>query len=71
LLAYAIATLVFSAGFDVLDQLDGEYWEVTGAHINAAAVAFLRGLALATLSVSLCLGRYLRAGCGKARTSEV
>jgi hypothetical protein len=71
LLAYAIATLVFSAGFDVLNQLDAVYWEVTGAHTNAAAIAFLRGLALATLSVSLCLGRYLRAGCGKARTSEV
>jgi hypothetical protein len=71
LLAYAIATLVFSAGFDVLDQLDGAYWEVTGAHINATAIALLRGLALATISVSLCLGRYLRAGCGKARTSAV
>lgn len=71
LLVYAIATLVFSAGFDVLNQLDGAYWEVTGAHTNAAAIAFLRGLALATLGVSLCLGRYLRAGCGKARTSEV
>jgi hypothetical protein len=71
LLAYAIATLVFSGGFDVLDQLDGAYWEVTGARTNAAAIAFLRGLALATVSVSLCLGRYLRAGCAKARTSEV
>jgi hypothetical protein len=71
LLAYAIATLVFSGGFDVLDQLDGAYWEVTGANTNAAGIAFLRGLALATVSVSLCLGRYLRAGCGKARTSEV
>ena len=71
LLAYAIATLVFSAGFDGLNQLDVAYWEVTGAHTNAAAIAFLRGLALATLSVSLCLGRYLRTGCGKARTSEV
>jgi hypothetical protein len=71
LLAYAIATLVFSAGFDVLDQLAGAYWEVTGAHANAAAIAFLRGLALASVSVSLCLGGYLRAGCAKARTSEV
>jgi len=57
--------------FDVLDQLAGAYWEVTGAHANAAAIAFLRGLALASVSVSLCLGGYLRAGCAKARTSEV
>lgn len=71
LLAYAIATVMFSVGFDVLDHLDGAQWAVTGANANVAAVAFLRGLALATVGVSLCLGRYLRAGCGKARTSEV
>ncbi|HEY6458411.1 MAG TPA: DUF4184 family protein [Steroidobacteraceae bacterium] len=71
LLAYAFATLVFSAGFDALNQLDGVYWEPTGAHINAAGVALLRGLALGSLGVSLFLGRYLRAGCGKSRTSEV
>ena len=71
LLAFAIATLMFSVGFDVLDHLDGLHWQVTGAHNNVAAVAFLRGLALAAVSVSLCLGRYLRVGCGKARTSEV
>jgi hypothetical protein len=71
LLAYAFATLVFSGGFDVLDQLEGTSWEVTGSNTNAAGIAFLRGLAFATVSVSLCLGRYLRAGCGKARTSEV
>jgi Domain of unknown function (DUF4184) len=71
LLAYAIATLMFIAGFDVLDHLHGAHWQVTGAHNNVAAVALLRGLALATVGVSLCLGRYLRTGCGKARTSEV
>jgi hypothetical protein len=71
LLAYAIAIVAFSAGFDVLDHLDGAHWQVTGAHTNVAAVAFLRGLALATVGVGLCLGRYLRAGCAKARTSEV
>jgi Domain of unknown function (DUF4184) len=70
-LAYAIATVLFSAGFDVLDHLDGTHWQVRDAHANIAAVAFLRGLALATVSVSLCLGRYLRAGCGMARTSDV
>jgi hypothetical protein len=71
LLAYAIAAVMFSAGFDILDHLDGARWQVTGANANVAAVALLRGLALATVIVSLCLGRYLRAGCGKARTSEV
>jgi hypothetical protein len=70
-LAYAIATVLFSAGFDVLDHLDAAHWEVAAAHTNVGAVAVLRGLALATVSVSLCLGRYLRAGCAKASTSEV
>lgn len=71
LLAYAFATVMFSVGFDVLDHLDGPHWQLMGPHNNVAAVAFLRGLALATVSVGVCLGRYLRAGCGKARTSEV
>jgi hypothetical protein len=70
-LAYTIATVMFIAGFDVLDHLDGAHWQVMGTHANVGAIAILRGLALASVSVSLCLGRYLRAGCAKARTSEV
>jgi hypothetical protein len=71
LLAYAFALVAFTAGFDVLDHLDGGHWQVTAAHANVTAVAFLRALAAASVTVSLCLGRYLRAGCAKARTSEV
>jgi hypothetical protein len=71
LLTYVTATVMFIAGFDVLDHLDGLHWQAVSVHTNLAAVAFLRGLALATVSISLCLGRYLRAGCAKARTSEV
>ncbi len=71
LLVYAIATVMFIAGFDALDHLDGLHWQAARVHTNVAAIAFLRGLALATVSISLCLGRYLRAGCAKARTSEV
>jgi hypothetical protein len=70
-LAYAIATVAFSAGFYALDHQEGAYWAAAGAHNNDGAVAFLRGLALAAVSVSLCLGRYLRAGCGKLSTSDV
>jgi hypothetical protein len=64
ILAFVIATLLFAVGFDVLEHLNGSY-------INAAAVASLRALALAAVGVSLCLGRYLRAGCAKSRTSDV
>ena len=71
LLTYAIATVMFIAGFDVLDHLDGMHWQAASVHTDVAAVALLRGLALATVSISLCLGRYLRAGGAKARTSEV
>ena len=71
LLAYAVATVLFSAGFDVLDPLAAVHWQLRSAHFNVAAVAFLRGLALATVAISLCLGRYLRTGCGNARTSDV
>jgi Domain of unknown function (DUF4184) len=70
-LAYAVATVMFIAGFDALDHLDGLHWQVVSVHTNVAAVALLRGLALATVSISLCLGRYLPAGWAKARTSEV
>lgn len=71
LLAFGIAALVFSAGFFLLDRLAGGYWALTGSYITTGAVAFLRGLALAAVGVSVCLGRYLRAGCAKARTSDV
>jgi hypothetical protein len=71
LLTYAIATVLFIAGFDVLDHLDGLHWQAVSVHTNVAAVALLRGLALATVCISLCVGCYLRAGCAKARTSAV
>jgi hypothetical protein len=71
LLAYAIATVIFTAGFDVLERLDGAPWHLTAAHANITAVAFLRGLAAASVGVGLCLGRYLRAGCGKSSTCDV
>ncbi len=58
-LAYAIATLIFSVGFDCLAHVDGVGG--TGGQIHEAAVAFLRGLPLAAVSVSACLGGYLRA----------
>jgi hypothetical protein len=70
-LCYGIATLVFTAGFYALDHEGGAYWAAASAHNNAGAIALLRGLASAAICVSLGLGRYLRAGCGKLKTSDV
>jgi hypothetical protein len=59
--AYTFAVVAFSAGFVLLERLSQAYGHSAGERINEAAVAFLRGLALAAIVVSLFLGHYLRA----------
>jgi hypothetical protein len=57
-LSYALAAVVFAAGFDLLGG--GFYANSVGAQVNIAAVAVLRGLFLSLVIVSLVLKGRLR-----------
>jgi len=59
-LSYALATLAFTVGFDLLDRVGGTHLHSVGKQVNIAAVAVLRGLALSLVTVSLFLNARLR-----------
>jgi hypothetical protein len=57
-LSYALAAVVFTAGFDLLGGSSDAY--SVGAQVNIAAIALLRGLALSLVTVSSILTGRLR-----------
>ncbi len=57
-LAYALAAVIFTAGFELLGG--GTYGYPVGVQVNIAAIAILRGLALSLVAVSVVLKGRLR-----------
>jgi hypothetical protein len=69
---FVVLTVVSTVGFDFLVSDDELPLTAVRAHTHNLAVAFLRGVVLSMLMVSVLLHRYLRyRGSGNANTSEV
>jgi Domain of unknown function (DUF4184) len=71
-LVFVVVAVVCTVGFDILVTDDELPFNSVRAHTHNMAIAFLRGLVLAVLIVSVLVNRYLRyRGSGNASTSEV